>query len=78
MESVLLNILLPDPLRDIWPQVSSFLYTHQVLFRHASSDTAALQEMLIVLHVYKQPFQLFLHSLSLEAVCIVINSQFAL
>lgn len=34
----------------------------------------AMQETLIVLHVYKQPLQISLPSLSPEVICIVINS----
>lgn len=30
-------VLLPDPLRDIWPQVGCILPSHQLFCRHASS-----------------------------------------
>lgn len=72
-----LSSLLPDPPRAIWPQVSRCLSTH--LFRGFFSAgelpvAVATQETLIVLHVYKQPLQICLPSLSPEVICIVINS----
>lgn len=44
------------------------------VFQQDSPVTAATQETLIVLHVYKQPLQISLPSLSPEVIRIVINS----
>ena len=66
--------LLPDLLRASWPQVSCSPWMDHAVFQQDSPVTAATQETLIVLHVYKQPLQISLPSLSPEVIRIVINS----
>lgn len=63
-----------EPPEPRWAAACQHIYLFRFYFSSELPVAMATQEALIGLHVYKQPLQISLPSLSPEVICIVINS----